>query len=246
MTAVLALETSAAACSVAVVADQGATAERVLAHCRLAMARGHAEAVLPLAQQQMAAAGLAFSDLAAIAVSRGPGGFTGIRIGLAAARGLAFAAGVPCIGVTTLAALAAAVDPAARDRPLVAVLDTRRGDFYAQAFAAGAGGAPLGPPQAVAGSGLAALLGGGLTEGTAHGVAVTGDAAAAAVAALIGAGISAVAVPGGTDGPDALWVARLALAGLRSGDVPGPAMPLYLRPAAVTRPEVKLAPQSGR
>src|SRR5690606_23558942 len=90
-----------------------------------------------------------------IGVTIGPGSFTGVRIGLAAARGLALAAACPMVGVTTLAALAAATPlpagPAAtRPAALVVVLDTRRGDLYAQWFIALAGGWSATAPPSVA------------------------------------------------------------------------------------------------
>ncbi len=141
---VLALETATAACSVAVL--DGAA---VRAHRAAAMQRGHAEALMPMVEAAMAEAGLAYGDLDLVATTVGPGSFTGLRVGLAAARGIALAAGIPAAGVTTLEALAAGIDEETRaGAPVAALLDARRGQVYAQLF--DAAGAARGAPFAAA------------------------------------------------------------------------------------------------
>ena len=105
----LAVDCATNACSAALWLDDGAGPHRYRA-----MRRGHAETLMPMVRAVMDEAGLAFSDLDAIAVTTGPGAFTGIRIGLAAARGFALAANLPLIGVTTLEAVAGAMTVAAR------------------------------------------------------------------------------------------------------------------------------------
>lgn len=125
---VLALDTCLDACSLAVL--DGATVRAQASH---PMARGHQEAVAPLAERVMAEAGLAFADLDRIGVTIGPGSFTGLRVGLAFAKGLGAALGVPVVGVGTLAALA---EPLPADL-VFAVIDARRGQVYLQAFAQG-------------------------------------------------------------------------------------------------------------
>lgn len=130
---ILAIDTALAACSVAVWRDGETLAREVRP-----MARGQAEALIPMTQAAMAVASLEFADLDRIAVTVGPGSFTGIRVGLAAARGLALAIGKPVIGVTTLEVLAAMCP----DRPVLAAIDARRGQVYAQRFAPGAETAP--------------------------------------------------------------------------------------------------------
>src|SRR5580693_9283048 len=101
---VLAIDTALGACSAAVLdtADGG-----IVASESLAMARGHAEALMPLVARVMQTACLAFHDLDRVVVTTGPGSFTGLRVGIAAARGLGVATGLPVIGVSTLSAYAA-------------------------------------------------------------------------------------------------------------------------------------------
>ncbi len=96
------------------------------------MAKGQAERLMPLVSETLAEAGLKFSDLGAIAVGIGPGNFTGIRLSVAAARGLSLSLGIPAIGVSTLEALAEG-----GPRPMLALADARRGAAYAQVFRTG-------------------------------------------------------------------------------------------------------------
>ena len=100
---VLAIDTACSACSAALARDGVVVAAR-----SEAMARGHAEALMPMVQAVMAEARIAWADLELVAVTNGPGSFTGLRTGLAAARGIALAQGIPVAGVTTLEAVAAA------------------------------------------------------------------------------------------------------------------------------------------
>ena len=218
----LALDTAMAACSVAV-CDGG----RITAAEHRAMARGHAEALLPMVEAAMAAAGLAYDDLDAFAVTRGPGTFTGLRIGLAAARGLALAAARPLIGLTTLEVLAATVPEVARGGSIMAAIEARRGEVYGQIFSSAL--APLCAPAALAAEALAA-------KPWRPPVSVVGDAAPRLLALLAGSG---VAVPG--DGqPDARAVARLAVARPLPA-VGTPVSPLYLR-----APDARLRGAGGR
>lgn len=224
---VLALDTAATACSVAVRRQ-----DWVLAQECLPMARGHTEALIPMVRRVLAAAETTFSDLNLVGVTVGPGAFTGLRVGLAAAHGIALAANVPCVGVTTLEAIAAAVRYQKQDdRVVLIALDTRRGDFYAQAFSAE--GAALEGPRACNAAELPDLL-------TARDAWVAGDARAAAAAALHVAGIAAEPIAG-SDYADAAIVAAIAAARWQAGDIgPQPPLPLYVR-----RPEATFTVGSG-
>jgi tRNA threonylcarbamoyladenosine biosynthesis protein TsaB len=216
---VLAFDTAGSACSIAV-----GRGDAVLAHERREMRHGHAEALLPMIDCVMAAAGLVPRDIGTIAVTVGPGGFTGIRAGLAAAHGLALATGARIAGVSSFAAVAGPIDPG--DMPLLVALDSRRTDLYVQMF--DARHEPVGDPAAVGPEGLVAWLGG-------DEVAIAGDAVEAAMAAL-GHQPRLRLVP--DTAPDALGV----LAALhRWPERADPAArPLYLRAPDVSFPKARL------
>lgn len=134
---ILAFDTSAAQCAAALLCG-----DRVWLKIE-AMDKGQAERLLPLLADLLAEAGVAWRDLAAIAVGTGPGNFTGVRISVAAARGLALGLGIPAIGVTRLEALAHGLP-----RPLTVIEDARRGEVYVQSFTdAGAGAARIAKPD---------------------------------------------------------------------------------------------------
>ncbi len=215
VTRLLALDCAAGACSVAVRDD-----DRLLAAERIAMDRGHAEALMPMLARVMATAETAFDRLDAIAATVGPGSFTGLRIGLAAARGIALAAGLRTVAVTTLEAVAEAVGPG--DAPLLVVLDAKRHELYGQWF--GAEGGPLGPPCAAPVEAMLAAR----PPGTGRRVRVAGDA----VSMVLGLPVDSLltVVPAGDSGPDARAVAavairRLAAGGGRAADAALPAGP---------------------
>lgn len=127
---ILALETATSSCTVAVV-DGG----RLLVELTLQVARSHSNRLMPLVAQAIAESGLTRHDIDAIAVGVGPGSFTGLRIGLATAQGLAWALGKPCVGVSTLRAMA--YGTGAQVGLVVPMLDAKRGDVYAGIYAAG-------------------------------------------------------------------------------------------------------------
>ena len=215
---VLTLDTAGSACSVAV-----GEADRVLAHDRREMRHGHAEALLPMIDRTMRAAGLTAGQISRVAVSVGPGGFTGIRAGLAAAQGVALACGATLIGISSFAAVTAALPP--DSRPLLVALDSRREDFYAQLFAAD--GHPLGDPAAMPPDDLADFVSAAIDAAP---LRVAGDAAANAAAALSTRPAVGIAA---NSAPDALGVLAAAANGLYAGA----ARALYLRPPDVSFPK---------
>ena len=135
---ILAIDTATAACSAALMSDG-----EIIAARHQAMMRGHAEALLPMVEAVMA--GVAYDSLGLIATTVGPGAFIGLRVGLAAARGLALAGGLPMIGVTTLEALAHGAGEVRGERAVVAVLNARREEVYYQPFDGAL--TPLSPPR---------------------------------------------------------------------------------------------------
>ncbi len=124
MRTLLAFDTSAAHCAAALLCG-----DRIAAACFEPMDKGQAERLIPMLEELLASAGLAWPDLDALAVGTGPGNFTGVRIAVAAARGLSMSLGIPAIGVTTLEARAYGLP-----RPLTVVEDARRGEVYVQDF----------------------------------------------------------------------------------------------------------------
>lgn len=217
---ILALDTATSACSAALWRDG-----IVLANCFAMMPRGQSEALLPMVRDVMRESGCAFPDLDLIAVTVGPGAFTGLRIGLAAARGMALASGVRCLGLTTLEAVAHGIPVTERDEvPLLVALESKRADVYAQLFSAGL--APLDSPRALRPEDLARTVPRGA-------VRVVGDAAERTAAALAAAGVDIV--PSTAVGvPDAAAFAGLAAD--RADQAVGMPRPLYLRPPDVRVP----------
>lgn len=160
---ILALDTAMAACSVAV-----SDGDVVIASAFEPMERGHAEALAPMVERMVREAGLQFGDLDRIIVTIGPGTFTGVRIGLAMARGLGLALGIPVIGIDTLTAIACNQfnESSPRRRPgsmesldsglrrsdgigkgILIATDARKGEVYAALLG---GGQLIGPPHIVA------------------------------------------------------------------------------------------------
>jgi tRNA threonylcarbamoyladenosine biosynthesis protein TsaB len=215
---VLALDTAGSACSVAL-----GRGEILLGHERREMRHSHAEALLPMVDRVVEAAALSPAAIDVVAVSVGPGGFTGIRAGLAAAHGLALASDAHLVGVTSFAAVAALVPSGATG--LLVALDSRRADFYVQLF--DAAGTAYTEPAAVLSEELAAWLGDAALR-------VAGDAAQEAAAALPARAETEI-VP--NSAPDAVGV----LAAVRRWpDLADPAArPLYLRAPDVSFPKAR-------
>ncbi len=210
---VLAIDTALEACSAALLdTDRGG----IIASETLMMARGHAEAVMPLIARVMDSAAVEFAELDRIAVTTGPGSFTGLRVGISAARGIALAAGKPAVGLSTLAGFAAPLIAEDDSSHVAAAIDARHDQVYLQVF--GPGGRTLVAPR----------------------IATLRDAVRAAMtgrARIVGnaATIVATAWPKGAEqplrveqrgAPDIGWIARL---GAAAADGYGAPKPLYLR-----------------
>ena len=132
-TPLLAFDTSAAHCAAALL-----WRGQIIASVREEMAKGQAERLMTLLEEVLTGAGLTWRDLGGLAVGIGPGNFTGIRIAVSAARGLALGLGKPAFGVTQFEALAYG-----HPRPLIVAEDARRGSVYVQGFGAGPDAAAL-------------------------------------------------------------------------------------------------------
>src|SRR5258708_11847781 len=133
---ILAIDTALDACSAGVL-DTGAG--KLIAQESQAMKRGHAEALMPLIARVIKQSGIAFASLDRIAATTGPGSFTGLRVGLSAARGIALAAGKPVVGVTTLTAYAAPVVSESGEQPIISAIDARHDHVYLQGVSGNGG-----------------------------------------------------------------------------------------------------------
>jgi tRNA threonylcarbamoyladenosine biosynthesis protein TsaB len=210
---VFAIDTALEACSAAVFDSERG---EILARESIAMARGHAEALMPLIARAREQSGCDFAQFDRIAVTTGPGSFTGLRVGIAAARGLGLASGKPVVGLSTLSAYAAPYITADPTLPVVAAIDARHDHVYLQIF--GTGGRTLVSPCVVPIAEALRLSAGG----TPRLVGTAANALAAAWGATEKMPVSVEQKPA----PDIDWVARLGAAADASTS---PAKPLYLR-----------------
>lgn len=210
---ILAIDTALDACAAAVLdTDAG----EFLAQESLLMKRGHAEALMPMIARVMQSADLAFTSLDRIAVTVGPGSFTGLRVGISAARGLALAAKRPAVGLTTLSAYAAAIVSQNRPAPVISAIDARHDHVYFQ-IVAGDGSQLVRPCVAPIDEAIAASQ-----FGAPH---LVGNAAGILADRWPENGVQPVAVDA-QPAPDIGWVAWLGAAA-----DPGatPARPFYLK-----------------
>ncbi|UIY29914.1 tRNA (adenosine(37)-N6)-threonylcarbamoyltransferase complex dimerization subunit type 1 TsaB [Neorhizobium galegae] len=141
---VLAIDTAGVDCSAAL---YDSAAGKVLSEVTETIGKGHAERLMSVIDEALAAAGLSLKAVERVAVVIGPGSFTGIRVGVAAARGLALALGIESVGVTTLEALALEFLGEHPDQPVVVAMDAKRNEVYTQAFSAN--GEALSQPAAL-------------------------------------------------------------------------------------------------
>jgi len=227
---ILGLDTAQGACSAALWQGAAGSKGHVLARRFELMRTGHAERLLLQVMEVMADGGLKMSDLDRLASTIGPGSFTGTRVALAAARGMALALDIPLIGITTLEAVAAG-RPLGNGRARIAAFDARRGELYVQAFE-GAGLRVLSDPGVfkvdAAATAVMAAAGDRSIETVGTGAELLSDA-------LAGQGVRAE-VPEAKPHPDAAVVARIAA----SQAIPAiPPAPLYLRAPDAKLPEPK-------
>jgi tRNA threonylcarbamoyl adenosine modification protein YeaZ len=217
----LAIDTSLNACSVCLFdARQPAGTRRET----LAMERGHAEALMPLIERITAGEGGSGQGMAGvdrIAVTVGPGSYTGLRVGISAARALGLALGKPVVGVTTLSALAAPLVGRDTGRLITAAIDARHGSVYVTVL--NCEGKPVVTPKLASLRDAARAIGAGPAS-------LVGSGAKLVAQEAWGMGLD-VAVIEGSEIPDILWVARLGLLAQPQGQPP---RPLYLKAPEAT------------
>lgn len=227
----LALETATDVCSAALVRD-GA----LLAQAHLHQPRVHAEQLAPLVRNLLTRSEMTLADVDAVAVSMGPGSYTGLRIGVSTAKGFAMAAGAALIGVPTLEALAASVHPYAQDGDVVSVLlDARRDEVYAAAYRIdGSTLAPFAETAALSVDAFADTL--GPIDGT---LWLVGDGGAKAAPVLESLSASLRTLAPDVHPPSAAWVARRGWHRLEREATEDVATfePYYLKAFAGTQPE---------
>jgi tRNA threonylcarbamoyladenosine biosynthesis protein TsaB len=215
MMKILAVDTALGACSVALI-----DGDKTLAHRFVPMDRGHAEALAPMVEDAMREAGIAFAALDRLAVTTGPGTFTGQRVGLAFMRGLRIALKTPLVGVTTLAVMAHQAMAESGLARAAAIHDAKRDEFYVETL-------PGSGPMLMARDDVLAAIG-----AFAGPLALAGTGAPAIAEAL--ARLDIVLSP--VRQPDALWVARLGLEMPQPAEAP---RPLYLRAPDAKLPAAK-------
>ncbi|MBB5762827.1 tRNA (adenosine(37)-N6)-threonylcarbamoyltransferase complex dimerization subunit type 1 TsaB [Methylorubrum rhodesianum] len=222
---ILAIDTALEACAACVATDDS---DDLLAEESMPLVRGHAEALLPLIERVMARVEGGFEALDRVAVTVGPGSYTGLRVGLSAARAIGLAAGIPVVGVTTLSALLAPQLALNGEDAVVAAIDARHGAVYLQAMSVTEG--TVIPPRHVALEEAVGLLGG-------RRAILTGSGAPALAAAAGAAGLAVEVAE--TGAPQIAWVASLGLVADPDQALP---RPLYLRgPDAQPQDHARLA-----
>jgi len=221
---ILAIDTALPAIS-ACVLDEGAESPESIE--TIAMERGHAEALLPLIERVMARVEGGFASLDRVAVTVGPGSFTGLRVGIAAARAIGVACKVPVIGVSTLAALAAPLILEQKPGLVAVAIDARHGNVYFAAF--GPDGRATSAPRVLPPREAVRSLGAGPVRLAGSGAALLAIEASAAG--------TEIEIAREYTGLDIVFVAKL---GLLADPALAPPRPLYLKAPAAKLPE---APQ---
>ncbi|WP_036259091.1 tRNA (adenosine(37)-N6)-threonylcarbamoyltransferase complex dimerization subunit type 1 TsaB [Methylocapsa aurea] len=210
---ILAIDTALPAVSACVIDDEAEAAE---VRETIAMERGHAEALMPLIDRVMARVEGGFSALDRVAVTVGPGSFTGLRVGIAAARAIGVACEIPVVGVSTLAALAAPLILEEKPGLVGVAIDARHGNVYFAAF--GPDGRAILAPRITTIHDAARSLGEGPVRLAGSGAPLLAIEAAS--------GGMIVEVVDDAVAPDIVIVAKL---GLLADPILAPPRPLYLK-----------------
>jgi len=222
---ILAVDTALGACSAALL-----DGETTVAHRFIPMERGHAEAIAPMVEAVMREGQTEFSELERLAVTTGPGTFTGQRVGLAFMRALKVALRIPLIGVTTLDAMAAAALEETGASHAASLHDAKRGEVYAGLATRER---TLIEPSLLALENAVAAIDMVMQESVAGKLAFAGTAGCVACGHYQPA--TAQAVLSSIVWPEAQWVARLAV---RAPAPSHPPRPLYLRPPDARLPAI--------
>lgn len=223
---ILAIDTALPAISACVLDDSAETPE---AQETIPMERGHAEALLPLIDRVMARVEGGFKSLGRVAVTVGPGSFTGLRVGIAAARAIGIACEVPVTGVSTLAALAAPLILEQKPGLVAVAIDARHGNVYFAAF--GPDGRAILSPRIATIREAVRSLGAGPVR-------------------LVGSGAQLLAIEAAATGTEAeiarenvgIEIVFVAKLGLLADPVMAPPRPLYLKAPDIKRPDASQFP----
>lgn len=223
---ILAFDTALRACSVAVLIDGVVRGQRFEVR-----SRGHAEVLIPMINQVCEDVDIGMAEFDRLGVTVGPGTFAGVRIGIAAARGLAVSLSLPVVGVTTLEAVAASALAELKpgESHVTALFDARRGQVYAQSFDPKL--RPLAHPQAASPQEILEDLPPGAGALTGDGVTILAD--------ILPSNRPDLRLIAADRQPDAVIIGRLAAERLPAQPGSGKPSPLYLRP-----PDAKL-PAAG-
>ncbi len=215
--AILAIDTAAGQCAAGLLLPDGKNLSRIQPGLR-----GQSELLLPMIENLLQEAQIDYTQLTAVAVTTGPGSFTGLRVGLAVAQGLALALAIPAVGVTSFEAFAAANQS---DLPAMVLIESRRSEIYwAVVDAAGASPGSCDMPEAIA------------AQIPAQPFVLLGDATHCLEAFL--GHRSDILIRPAPNGPDPLAIAKLAQTKLADGNLIAAPLPVYIRP-----PDAKAAGQ---
>lgn len=221
---ILAIDTALDACSVCIATDMS---DDLLAQESMVLGRGHAEALLPMIERVVSRVDGGFEALDRVAVTVGPGSYTGLRVGLSAACAIGLAAEIPVVGVTTLSALLAPLLATSGEGLIVAAIDARHGSVYLQAMSMVDG--IVVPPSLISVEEAVSLLDGAVT--------LVGSGASPIAAAAKARGLDVTVA--GTGAADIAWIASLGMLADPEQALP---RPLYLRgPDAQPQDHARLA-----